>query len=57
MLGPDAVGLTRAELDVTDADGRGAPRWPMRGPDVVLNCAAYTNVDGAEDRGGRGACA
>src|SRR3954466_14234173 len=43
----DVVGLTRAELDVTDADA--APE-DMRGarPDVVVNCAAWTDVDGAE---------
>jgi dTDP-4-dehydrorhamnose reductase len=46
-LADDAVGLARAELDVTDA---GAVERAVRDarPDVVLNCAAYTNVDGAE---------
>ncbi len=59
MLGRDAVAaaraaghevtpLTRAELDVADA---AAVRSAFEGsrPEVVLNCAAYTNVDGAED--------
>jgi dTDP-4-dehydrorhamnose reductase len=52
MLGQDvvraagerAVALTRAELDVTD---RAAVRDALGGATVV-NCAAYTDVDGAE---------
>jgi dTDP-4-dehydrorhamnose reductase len=52
MLGQDvvraagdrAVALTRADLDVTD---RAAVRDALRGA-TVINCAAYTNVDGAE---------
>lgn len=53
MLGQDvlrvaesAVGLTRAELDVTDRD---AVREAIGPEDVVINCAAWTNVDGAEE--------
>lgn len=44
----DIVGLTHADLDVTD---EGALRQACRDqrPDVVVNCAAYTDVDGAED--------
>jgi dTDP-4-dehydrorhamnose reductase len=51
MLGQDVVrasgghGLSRAELDVTDA---AAVREALSGADFVINCAAYTNVDGAE---------
>ncbi len=41
------VGHTRAELDVTSApDVRAAV--DAAGPTVILNCAAYTDVDGAE---------
>ncbi|SEM33969.1 dTDP-4-dehydrorhamnose reductase [Streptacidiphilus jiangxiensis] len=37
--------VDRAALDVTDA---AAVRAAVAGNDVVVNCAAYTNVDGAE---------
>jgi dTDP-4-dehydrorhamnose reductase len=40
----DAVALTRSDLDVTDP---AAVREALSGATVV-NCAAYTNVDGAE---------
>jgi dTDP-4-dehydrorhamnose reductase len=42
---PDAVALTRAELDVTDAE---AVRAAINPEDTVINCAAWTDVDGAE---------
>ena len=42
--GNDAVALTRADLDVMDAD---AVRERLAGR-TVINCAAYTDVDGAE---------
>ena len=43
----DIVGYTHAELDITDAEAvwRACVREK---PDVVVNCAAYTDVDGAE---------
>jgi dTDP-4-dehydrorhamnose reductase len=46
--GHDVSGLTRAELDVTDA---GAVREAIARarPDAVFNCAAWTDVDGAEE--------
>jgi dTDP-4-dehydrorhamnose reductase len=40
------LALTRAELDVTDA---GAVRDAIGPGDTVINCAAWTDVDGAED--------
>lgn len=52
MLGRDVVraagadGLSRAELDVTDAR---AVRAAIGPDDLVVNCAAWTDVDGAEE--------
>jgi dTDP-4-dehydrorhamnose reductase len=45
--GHELVGLTRAELDISDA---GAVEEAFRRirPDAALNCAAWTDVDGAE---------
>lgn len=45
---PDAVALTRAQLDVADPAG---VDW--RAFDVVVNAAGYTDVDGAETAQGR----
>jgi dTDP-4-dehydrorhamnose reductase len=45
--GHDVVGLTRAELDVTDAAAVEKAVVEVR-PDAVLNAAAYTAVDAAE---------
>ena len=44
---PDAVALGRAELDLTDAAAVRDYRWGD--VDVVLNAAAWTAVDAAED--------
>lgn len=41
----DVIAATRADLDVTDA---AAVREAVDGADVVVNAAAWTNVDGAE---------
>jgi dTDP-4-dehydrorhamnose reductase len=46
LAGAEAIGLTRAELDVTD---REAVRDALGPGDVVVNCAAWTDVDGAEE--------
>jgi dTDP-4-dehydrorhamnose reductase len=45
--GHDVIALTRADLDITDAD---AVRSAIADacPDAVVNCAAWTDVDGAE---------
>lgn len=45
VLGPEATGVTRAELDIRDAD---AVRAAVEGRRVVVNAAAWTDVDGAE---------
>jgi dTDP-4-dehydrorhamnose reductase len=45
--GHDVVGFGRAELDITDAAGL-AKKFELERPDVVINCAAWTDVDGAE---------
>ena len=45
--GHDVVALARADLDITDADAVRAAVRDAR-PDAVINCAAWTNVDGAE---------
>ncbi|MEA2276211.1 MAG: dTDP-4-dehydrorhamnose reductase [Solirubrobacteraceae bacterium] len=46
-LGHDVVGLSRAELDVTDADHVRRVVAAAE-PRAVVNCAAWTDVDGAE---------
>lgn len=48
---PGSEGVTRAELDITDADAVAA--WPWHDYAVVLNAAAYTAVDAAETPEGR----
>jgi len=45
LAGREVTALSRAELDVTDAD---AVSDAVAGHDVVFNTAAYTDVDGAE---------
>jgi dTDP-4-dehydrorhamnose reductase len=44
--GRDVLALTSAEWDITDAEA--AERFIQSG-DVVINCAAYTKVDAAEE--------
>jgi dTDP-4-dehydrorhamnose reductase len=46
--GHDVVGYGRAELDVTDP-GVLSRKLDLERPDVVINCAAWTDVDGAEE--------
>jgi dTDP-4-dehydrorhamnose reductase len=45
--GHELVGMARPELDVTDADAV-REAFQRVGPDAALNCAAWTDVDGAE---------
>jgi dTDP-4-dehydrorhamnose reductase len=45
--GHELVGLTRAELDITEPDAVERAFARVR-PEAVLNCAAWTDVDGAE---------
>jgi dTDP-4-dehydrorhamnose reductase len=46
--GHDVVGFGHTELDVTDAAAVTA-KVELERPDVVINCAAWTDVDGAEE--------
>ncbi len=46
--GHDVVGYGHNELDVTD-EAAVARKLEQERPDVVINCAAWTDVDGAED--------
>lgn len=48
---PDAVGVDRDELDITDPDS--LARYPWRNFDTIINAAAYTAVDQAETPEGR----
>jgi dTDP-4-dehydrorhamnose reductase len=45
LSGEDVTAMTRASLDITDAE---AMKDAVSGHDVVVNCAAWTDVDGAE---------
>jgi dTDP-4-dehydrorhamnose reductase len=44
---PGTISATRAELDVTDRFRLESEVERLR-PDVIINCAAYTDVDGSE---------
>jgi dTDP-4-dehydrorhamnose reductase len=46
--GHDVVGFGRAELDIADAAALGK-KFDFERPDVVINSAAWTDVDGAEE--------
>jgi dTDP-4-dehydrorhamnose reductase len=47
QAGHDVVALGRSELDITDRSAVGRELGRER-PEVVVNCAAWTDVDGAE---------
>ena len=46
-IGDEVMALTRQDLDISDQTAVGRTIGEIR-PGAVLNCAAYTNVDGAE---------
>jgi dTDP-4-dehydrorhamnose reductase len=46
-LGDEVAAITHADLDISDRDSVFAAFERLR-PSIVLNCAAYTNVDDAE---------
>ncbi len=46
--GHQVIGFGHAELDIADA-GAVAAKVESERPDVVINCAAWTDVDGAEE--------
>jgi dTDP-4-dehydrorhamnose reductase len=48
--GHELVALAHSELDVTDRDSV-TERVRRERPDAVINCAAWTDVDGAEEAG------
>jgi dTDP-4-dehydrorhamnose reductase len=48
MAGHDVAALARTDLDVTDPE-RARERFEWERPDAVINCAAWTDVDGAEE--------
>lgn len=45
----DVIALTRADLDITNDDVVEA-RLTAERPDIVVNCASYNDVDGAEEQ-------
>lgn len=47
VLGEQAVGVDLPQIDITDPDSVAAVVAEV-GPDIVVNCAAYTAVDDAE---------
>ncbi len=46
-IGDEIVGLTRQDLDISSR-AEVLAAFDTFGPEIVLNCAAYTDVDGAE---------
>lgn len=48
IAGHEVRGFGHADLDITDPDQLRS-RFELDRPDAVINCAAWTDVDGAED--------
>jgi dTDP-4-dehydrorhamnose reductase len=46
-IGDEVIALTRAEMDISNPDSVRAA-FSRHRPEAVLNCAAYTDVDGAQ---------
>ncbi|OPX91408.1 MAG: dTDP-4-dehydrorhamnose reductase [Pelotomaculum sp. PtaB.Bin104] len=46
--GAEVYGLSRQELDITNCEQTYTTIKKIK-PEIVINCAAYTNVDGAEE--------
>lgn len=46
-IGDDVTALTRQDLDISDHEAIDSAFGAIK-PEIVLNCAAYTDVDGAE---------
>ena len=46
-IGDEVLALTRQELDISDREAVHS-KFEREKPEAVLNCAAYTDVDGAE---------
>jgi dTDP-4-dehydrorhamnose reductase len=46
--GHDVIGFGHAELDIADVATIGK-KFDLERPDIVINCAAWTDVDGAEE--------
>ncbi len=49
ILGDEVLALSRQELDIADFK-QVSGIFNLEKPDVVINCAAFTDVDGAENR-------
>ncbi|MEK7855907.1 MAG: sugar nucleotide-binding protein, partial [Acidobacteriota bacterium] len=47
FLGDDVIGLTRADLDISDSSAVSRVIGDIR-PDAVINCPAFTDFDGAQ---------
>ncbi|MGV3484092.1 MAG: SDR family oxidoreductase, partial [Planctomycetaceae bacterium] len=48
LFGSDAIGLNRSQLEITSAEQTRTALERMS-PSAIVNCAAYTAVDKAED--------
>lgn len=51
VFGGEAIGWDRSDVDVTQAESLKLKVESLK-PDVIINCVAYNDVDGAEDNQG-----